>query len=87
SGSPSDGPDLSPRTLPNLGDVAFLDDRLVTTDSGVHRDVAIVFRTSNVIVTIEYDRWSADKALLPQSRELQTRALALARELAGRFSE
>ncbi len=73
--------------LDDLGDAAFLNDKLITADSGVHRDVTVVFRTSNVIVTIGYDQWSTDKSMLPESQELQDRARSLAGELVERFNE
>ncbi|MFG2139211.1 hypothetical protein [Streptomyces sp. NPDC048650] len=96
SGSPaspsaeaSTAPDAStaPRVLADLGDAAFLNDDLATADSGVHRDVTVVFRTSNVVVTITYDQWSTDKANLPESQELQDKARSLAGELADNLSE
>ncbi|MGD3110543.1 hypothetical protein [Streptomyces sp. YGL11-2] len=92
SATPSDpgatpGSPLAPRELENLGDAAFLNDKLVTTDSGVHRDVTVVFRTSNVIVTITYDQWSVDKTKLPESQELQDKARSLAGELADHLGE
>ncbi|MFD7665277.1 hypothetical protein [Streptomyces sp. NPDC059788] len=89
SGSASDAPGSStaPRVLDGLGDAAFLNDKLITADSGVHRDVTVVFRSSNVIVTIAYDQWSADKTKLPDSRDLQDKAQALAQELVDRFNE
>ncbi|WP_369218091.1 DUF3558 domain-containing protein, partial [Streptomyces flavofungini] len=47
---------LEPRVLDDLGDEAYLDDALTTAASATrHRTVTVVFRTSNVIVTIEYD--------------------------------
>ncbi|MET9295769.1 hypothetical protein [Streptomyces sp. NPDC003077] len=76
-----------PRVLEDLGNAAYLDDELVTTDSGVHRDITVVLRSSNVIVTITYDQWSADKRNLPASRELQEKAQELAQELVDRISE
>ncbi|MFK8847526.1 hypothetical protein [Streptomyces sp. Ac-502] len=89
SGDPSGAPgsDIAPRILDGLADAAFLNDKLITADSGVHRDVTIVFRSSNVIVTLAYDQWSADKTTLPDSRDLQEKAQALAQELADRFNE
>ncbi|MFJ5798795.1 hypothetical protein [Streptomyces decoyicus] len=89
SASPSADPSGStaPRVLDDLGDVAFLDDKLVTADSGVHRDVTVVFRTSNVIVKITYDQWSTDKTMLPDSQELQDKARSLATELSDSLSE
>ncbi|MET7800543.1 hypothetical protein [Streptomyces decoyicus] len=99
SGSPSQTSDPStdpsadpsgstaPRVLVDLGDAAFLNDKLVTADSGVHRDVTVVFRTSNVIVKITYDQWSTDKTMLPDSQELQDKARSLATELSDSLSE
>ncbi|WP_327703558.1 hypothetical protein [Streptomyces decoyicus] len=99
SGSPSQKSDQStdpstdpsgstaPRVLGDLGDAAFLNDKLVTADSGVHRDVTVVFRTSNVIVKITYDQWSTDKTMLPDSQELQDKARSLATELSDSLSE
>ncbi|MFC6067494.1 hypothetical protein [Streptomyces ochraceiscleroticus] len=87
SGSPDDAASLAPRPLAGLGDAAFLNDALVTADSGLHRDVTVVFRSSNVIVTIEYDQWSTDKSVLPDRRELQEKARALAAELAAHWTE
>ncbi|MFI9049580.1 hypothetical protein [Streptomyces sp. NPDC053427] len=81
------GSSTAPRVLAGLGDAAFLNDKLATADSGVHRDITVVFRTSNVIVTITYDQWSTDKANLPESQELQDKARSLAGELADRLSE
>ncbi|MFF8791022.1 hypothetical protein [Streptomyces sp. NPDC015125] len=89
SADPSTDPSGStaPRVLGDLGDAAFLNDKLVTADSGVHRDVTVVFRTSNVIVQLTYDQWSTDKAMLPDSQELQDKARSLATELSDNLSE
>ncbi|MER7397551.1 hypothetical protein ABT381_18810 [Streptomyces sp. NPDC000151] len=87
SGSPDDTASLAPRPLGDLGDAAFLDDALVTADSGLHRDVTVVFRSSNVIVTIEYDQWSTGSSVLPDRRELQEKAQTLAAELAAHWTE
>lgn len=69
--APATSPDLAPRVLPEVGNAAFIDDELMTRDSGVHRDITLVFRTANVLVTISYSQWSADKATAPQSADLQ----------------
>ncbi|MEV5509755.1 hypothetical protein [Streptomyces orinoci] len=83
---PSGGPDLAPRTLDDLGDDAFIDDKPSSDSGGVHRDVTIVFRSANVLVTIAYDEWPADKRRLPASQDVQHKAHALAREIdAGHF--
>ncbi|MEV6024616.1 DUF3558 domain-containing protein [Streptomyces sp. NPDC052036] len=83
SGSPSADdaePDLQPRTLDDLGDEAFLDDQLSTSQQ---RTVTVVFRTSNVIVTIQYDEQPAAAGSAPSSEDMQDKARKLARQLAG----
>ncbi|MEU4685343.1 hypothetical protein [Streptomyces xinghaiensis] len=83
--SPSADPSTAPRALDGLGDVAYIDDHLGTADSGAHRDITVVFRASNVLVTITYDQWSTRRSDIPGSRELQARAQRLARELSDTF--
>lgn len=92
-GTASDGdtpetPDATaPRRLDDLADDAFLNDQLITKDSGIHRDITVVFRSSNVVATIEYDEWSTNKKDIPASEELQENAEGLAKELTGRLTE
>jgi hypothetical protein len=71
---------LEPRTLDGLGDEAFLDDQLSTAEQ---RTVTVVFRTSNVIVTIEYDEQPATTTQAPDSKDMQDKARKLAQQLAG----
>ncbi|WP_055699141.1 hypothetical protein [Streptomyces silaceus] len=81
-------PGLEPRTLDDLGDEAFLDDALAASASASrHRTVTVVFRTSNVIVTIEYDEQPGRRTDVPDSKEMQDKALELADRLAGDFDE
>ncbi|MEV7197934.1 DUF3558 domain-containing protein [Streptomyces sp. NPDC093510] len=81
-------PGLEPRTLTDLGDEAFLDDALTTAASASrHRTVTVVFRTSNVIVTIEYDEQPGRRTDVPDSKEMQDKAHELADGLAGEFDE
>ncbi|MER5550350.1 DUF3558 domain-containing protein [Streptomyces sp. NPDC002793] len=103
SGAPSDGSsavpsdgttgidpdeDLRPRLLDELGDAAFLDDVLTRAGSTAqHRTVSVVFRTSNVIVTVQYTEQPARVTEVPDSRELQEKAQALARKLAETLSD
>lgn len=75
----------APRALEDIGDAAFLDDVLYNTGSGVHRDVTLVFRAANVVVTVEYSRWVTDKRQIPDSAELQQKAERLAKQLASAF--
>ncbi|MFI5768745.1 DUF3558 domain-containing protein [Streptomyces sp. NPDC051658] len=86
----SGGPDesLQPRVLDDLGDNAFLDDLLTRAGSTAqHRTVSVVFRTSNVIVTVEYTEQPTVSSMVPDSKELQEKAQAVARNLVDKFSE
>ncbi|MGW5865728.1 DUF3558 domain-containing protein [Streptomyces sp. NPDC055239] len=79
---------LEPRILDDLGDAAFLDDALTTSASATrHRTVTVVFRTSNVIVTVEYDEQPGRRTDIPDSKEMQDKAQELAGKLADRFSD
>ncbi|MEU1081520.1 DUF3558 domain-containing protein [Streptomyces sp. NPDC005908] len=81
--SPSVAPsDLQPRVLEDLGDEAFLDDGLDSSGSTAQeRTVTVAFRTSNVIVTIEYAEQPVTVGAVPDSKEMQDRARKLAAEL------
>jgi hypothetical protein len=75
--------ELQPRTLPALGDEAYLDDQLSTSGSTAEpRTVTVVFRTSNVIVTIQYEEQPMAMGTAPDSKEMQDRARNLASQLA-----
>ncbi|MFV0128425.1 DUF3558 domain-containing protein [Streptomyces sp. HMX112] len=79
---------LEPRVLSGLGDAAFLDDVLTRAGSTAQRrTVSVVFRTSNVIVTIRYGEQAARVTEVPDSTELQEKAQGLARTLAERLDE
>ena len=74
--------DLQPRILTDLGDEAFLDDVLSGSGSTAQqRTVTVAFRTSNVIVTIEYEEQPATVGVAPDSEEMQDRARKLAAQL------
>ncbi|WP_234899847.1 hypothetical protein [Streptomyces filamentosus] len=49
--------------------------------------MSVVFRTSNVIVTVEYQQRTTGSVAAPDSKELQDRAQNLARLLADRLEE
>ncbi|MGC5363671.1 DUF3558 domain-containing protein [Streptomyces sp. DT24] len=88
SGGTDGGTDLRPRVLDDLGDAAFLDDQLTPAGSTAqHRTVSVVFRTSNVVVTVQYTEQPAFTSVVPDSAELQEKTQALARKLAQRISE
>ena len=88
SGSSSLTPaDLQPRFLDDLGDEAFLDDVLSTSGSTAQqRKVTVAFRTSNVIVTIEYEEQPTTLGVTPDSKEMQDNARKLASQLDGSLS-
>lgn len=83
---PAGTADTSPRRVGGIGDEAYLDDALLTTDGNVHRDVTVVFRTANVLVTIDFSEWADSRAEPPSSFELQLGAHGLAQELAERIA-
>ncbi|MFJ3927749.1 DUF3558 domain-containing protein [Streptomyces sp. NPDC090022] len=81
-------PELGSRVLEGLGSAAFLDDKLSAAGAMAQsRSVRIVFRTSNVIVTLEYVVQPSVPGVVPPSGETQDRARQLAKELADRFSD
>ncbi|WP_301368083.1 DUF3558 domain-containing protein [Streptomyces xanthophaeus] len=87
--SPSAPVELGSRVLEDLGSDAFLEDKLSPAGASAaqSRTVRIVFRTSNVIVTIEYSVQPALPGTVPPSTETQAKARQLAQALAERFSE
>ncbi|CAM5229619.1 hypothetical protein SVIOM342S_04357 [Streptomyces violaceorubidus] len=75
--------DVQPRLLDDLGDEAFVDDALSSSGSTAkRRTVTVAFRTSNVMVTIEYAEQSATLGIVPDSEEMQDMARKLASQLA-----
>lgn len=89
SPSPSAPPELGSRVLEGLGNEAFLDDKLSAAGATAvqSRTVRIVFRTSNVIVTVEYSVQPALPGTVPPSGETQDKARQLAQALVDRFNE
>ncbi|WP_405587026.1 DUF3558 domain-containing protein [Streptomyces sp. NBC_01092] len=80
--------ELQPRVLDDVGDEAFLDDALASSGSTAQqRTVTVAFRTSNVIVTIEYEEQPATVGTVPDSEEMQDRAQKLAAQLADALSD
>ncbi|WP_328561974.1 DUF3558 domain-containing protein [Streptomyces coelicoflavus] len=75
--------EVQPRLLDDLGDEAFVDDALGDSGSTAERrTVTVAFRTSNVMVTIEYAEQSATLGVVPDSEEMQDMARKLASQLA-----
>ncbi|MFD3872527.1 DUF3558 domain-containing protein [Streptomyces sp. NPDC058623] len=89
SPSPSAPPELGSRVLEGLGDEAYLDDKLSAAGATAARarTVRIVFRTSNVIVTVEYSVQPTGPGSVPPSTETQDKARVLAEALVERFSD
>ncbi|MFJ3520596.1 DUF3558 domain-containing protein [Streptomyces sp. NPDC090131] len=87
--SPSAPVELGSRVLEDLGSEAFLEDKLSPAGASAaqSRTVRIVFRTSNVIVSMEYSVQPALPGTIPPSTETQDKARQLAQALAERFSE
>ncbi|WP_405887040.1 DUF3558 domain-containing protein [Streptomyces longwoodensis] len=81
--SSSASADLQPRTLDDLGDEAFLNDVLSSSGSTAkQRTITVAFRTSNVIVTLQYEEQPATVGAVPDSKEMQDKARKLASQLA-----
>ncbi|MFJ9024538.1 DUF3558 domain-containing protein [Streptomyces sp. NPDC102259] len=75
--------ELQPRLLEDLGDEAFIDDALSSSGSTAkQRTVTVAFRTSNVMVTIQYEEQPATVGTVPDSEEMQDKARKLAAQLA-----
>ncbi|WP_181789333.1 hypothetical protein [Streptomyces phytophilus] len=90
SDSPDDGSSpaqtIAPRLLDDIGDESFLDDKAADAGAGVQRKVIVVFRTSNVVVTVTYDQWHTADSEPPDSAELQQRAQQVADQLADQLA-
>ncbi|MFD4345619.1 DUF3558 domain-containing protein [Streptomyces coelicoflavus] len=86
--SPDETPaEVQPRLLDDLGDEAFVDDEPGNSGpTATRRTVTVAFRTSNVMVTIEYAEQSATLGVVPDSEEMQDKARKLASQLADSLS-
>ncbi|MFE5257326.1 DUF3558 domain-containing protein [Streptomyces coelicoflavus] len=79
--------EVQPRLLDDLGDEAFVDDEPGNSGpTATRRTVTVAFRTSNVMVTIEYAEQSATLGVVPDSEEMQDKARKLASQLADSLS-
>ncbi|MFF4368692.1 DUF3558 domain-containing protein [Streptomyces sp. NPDC001594] len=89
SPSPTGSPELGSRVLEGLGSEGFLEDKLgaAGATAAQARTVRIVFRTSNVIVTVEYSVQPSAPGKVPPAAETQDKTRQLAEALAERFSE
>lgn len=89
SPSPTAAPELGSRVLAGLGNEAYIEDKLspAGTTAPQSRTVRTVFRTSNVIVTIEYSVQPSQPGIVPSSAETQDKVRQLAQALVERFNE
>ncbi len=79
--------ELAPRALDDIGHVAYVDDELTSANDGERREVEVAFRSSNVIVTVNYTVSNTVVGETPDSAQLQDGAQAVARQLAGGFDD
>jgi hypothetical protein len=77
---------VAPRRLDDPGDEAFLDDQATTSGKESRRTVTVVFRTSNVVVTLTYGRSLAADEKPPNAADLQDNAQQLAGKLADQLT-
>ncbi|WP_240801986.1 DUF3558 domain-containing protein [Streptomyces sp. A1136] len=86
---PTAAPELGSRVLEGLGNEAYIEDKLspAGTTAPQSRTVRTVFRTSNVIVTIEYSVQPSQPGVVPSSVETQDRVRQLAQALVERFND
>ncbi|MEV1010150.1 hypothetical protein [Streptomyces sp. NPDC049881] len=88
AGIPADAPAggaLAPRMLEGIGQIAYVDDRLIASDGGPTREIDLTFRSANVIVTVQYAVSTSAPDAVPESEPLQQRAGTVARGLADGF--
>ncbi len=79
----------APAGQPSLGSEAFIEDKLSAAGASAvqARTVRIVFRTANVIVTVEYSVQPSLPGTIPPSTETQEKARQLAQALVERFND
>lgn len=80
-GSGDGSPDLLPRRLSDVGNAAFINDVLKPHSQPPRRDVTLVFRTANVLVTVTYAESSPRGGLPPSSADLQKGAQQVADQI------
>ncbi|MEU6443955.1 hypothetical protein [Streptomyces sp. NPDC047046] len=94
SPSPATSGDTTPSSsvspsgdLSGLGDEGFLTDRAGLGSAGGNRTVTVVFRTSNVVVSVVYKQQPEDPLRPADGKEMQDKARKLAGRIAGSFEE
>ncbi|MEU6848579.1 hypothetical protein ABZ901_01360 [Actinacidiphila alni] len=81
SGSGGSSPDLLPRRLTDVGNAAFINDVVAPHSKRPRRDVTLVFRTANVLVTVTYAESAPSGSLPPSSADLQKGAQEVADQI------
>jgi hypothetical protein len=82
------GSGLAPRRLADVGNAAFINDVPKTGKTGAagpRRDVTLVFRTANVLVSVLYSETAPADGTQPRSADLQKGAQDVADELERRI--
>lgn len=74
-------PDLAPRSLTDIGNVAFINDVASNPAAGPRRVVTVVFRTANVVVSVTYAASEPAGKTAPSSVDLQKDARQVAGQL------
>jgi hypothetical protein len=74
-------PDLAPRSLTDIGNVAFINDVASNPAAGPRRVVTVVFRTANVVVSVTYAASEPAGKTSPSSVDLQKDARQVAGQL------
>ncbi|MBD0736341.1 hypothetical protein BGM09_24805 [Streptomyces sp. CBMA29] len=88
SGAAGDGgADLLPRRLTDVGNAAFINDVLTPHSQPPRRDVTLVFRTANVLVTVTYAESSPRGSTPPDSADLQKGARQVAEQLVRKVKD
>ncbi|MFJ5610070.1 hypothetical protein ACIQCJ_11855 [Streptomyces sp. NPDC093221] len=81
------GTDLLPRRLTDVGNAAFINDVLKPHAQPPRRDVTLVFRTANVLVTVTYAESSPRGSTPPDSADLQKGAQQVAEQLLSKVKD
>jgi hypothetical protein len=78
---------LASRPLDDIGHAAYIDDQLTSANASASREVEVVFRNANVIVTVNYTVSTSVAGDEPESATLQEGAQTVAQQLAGGFDD
>ena len=73
------------RVVPDLGDESQLVSATVRQDGDDYREVTVVARTSNVVVTVGYEGTGFEGSKLPKAKEIEDGAVKAAKEALAAF--